>query len=392
MRIAHLADTHLGFRRYARTTARGRNQREVDVALAFTRAIDGVIAEAPDLVIVAGDLFEQVRPSNSAILAAYAEFVRLRQALPGAPVVLIAANHDTPRSSESSSILGLFHAIGIHVVHESARRLSVPALDAAVLAVPHAALFATPRPALEPAGSERHQVLVLHGETPGLFGTDRSMEEAGGALLTDADLAGGDWSHVALGHYHVQHQVAERVWYSGSLDYVSPNPWGELRVEAEERIRGKGWLLVDLDRATVSRRPIEPPRRVLDLPRLDGAELAASELDRLLAEAVAAVPGGIASAVVRQVVTNVPRAVARELDHAALRAWKAEALHFQLDLRRPDASRRRVGTGAPVARRTLREELAGFLAARALPAGVEREAFVRDGLAFLADAQAASEG
>jgi DNA repair exonuclease SbcCD nuclease subunit len=392
MRIAHLADTHLGFRRYARTTARGRNQREVYVALAFTRAIDGVIAEAPDLVIVAGDLFEQVRPSNSAILAAYTEFVRLRQALPGAPVVLIAGNHDTPRSSESSSILGLFHAIGIHVVHESARRLSFPALDAAVLAVPHAALFATPRPALEPAGSERHQVLVLHGETPGLFGTDRSMEEAGGALLTDADLAGGDWSHVALGHYHVQHQVAERVWYSGSLDYVSPNPWGELRVEAEERIRGKGWLLVDLDRATVSRRPIEPPRRVLDLPRLDGAELAASELDRLLAEAVAAVPGGIASAVVRQVVTNVPRAVARELDHAALRAWKAEALHFQLDLRRPDASRRRVGTGAPVARRTLREELAGFLAARALPAGVEREAFVRDGLAFLADAQAASEG
>jgi hypothetical protein len=96
--------------------------------------------------------------------------------------------------------------------------------------------------------------------------------------------------------------------------------------------------------------------------------------------------------VVRQVVTNVPRAVARELDHATLRAWKAEALHFQLDLRRPEAGRRQVGTAAPAARRTLREELDAFLTARPLPAGVEREPFVREGLAFLADAQAVSEG
>lgn len=391
MRLAHLADTHLGFRRYTRTTARGRNQREVDVAQAFTRAIDGVIEAAPDLVIVAGDLFEQVRPSNSAILAAYTEFLRLRQALPAAPVVLIAGNHDTPRSSESSSILGLFHALGVHVAHETPRRLAFPELDAAVLAVPHAALFESPRPGLEPSGTARHQVLVLHGETPGLFGPDRTMEEAGGALLTEADYAAGDWSHVALGHYHVQHQVSERVWYAGALDYVSPNPWGELRVEREERVSGKGWLLVDLERGTVERRPIEAPRRVLDLPRLDARELSASELDRLLAESVAAVPGGITGAVVRQVVENVPRAVARELDHAVLREWKGAALHFQLDLRRPEPPRRVVGTGAPGTRRTLVDELGGFLAARPLPAGVDRDLFVRDGLAFLADAQAKVE-
>lgn len=392
MRIAHLADTHLGFRRYARTNARGRNQREVDVALAFDRAIDGIIAEIPDLVIVAGDLFEQVRPSNSAILAAYSGFLRLRHALPDVPVVLIAGNHDTPRSSESSSILGLFHSIGVQIAHETARRLAFPALDASVLAVPHAALFTSPRPALEPAGTERHQVLVLHGETPGLFGADRSMEEAGGALLTDADLTGGRWSYIALGHYHVQHKVREQVWYSGSLDYVSPNPWGELVVEAQERIVGKGWLLVDLEQGTVSRRPIEAPRRVLDLPRLDATDLSASELDRLLAEAVEAVPGGIGDAVVRQVVLNVPRSIARELDHATLREWKGKALHFQLDLRRPEAARRTVATGAPARRRTLVEEVDAFLQSRPLPANVEREPFVRDGLAFLADAQAASEG
>ena len=42
---------------------------------------------------------------------------------------------------------------------------------------------------------------------------------------------------------------------------------------------------------------------------------------------------------------NVPRHIARELDHAAIRAHKAAALHFRLDLRRPE-SRRTVGIGA----------------------------------------------
>ena len=212
MRVAHLADPHLGFRQYHRLNERGHNQREVDVALALARAVDGVIAERPDAVIVAGDLFHAVRPTNSAILQAFRQFSRLRQALPEAPIILIAGNHDTPRSSDTVSIFGLFHDLGVHVAHLEARRLEFPAHDLSVLAVPHQALFTQPRPALEPAGRARRQVLVLHGETPGLFGPDRTVAEAGGALLTEQDITGGDWSHVALGHYHVQHKVRDTLW------------------------------------------------------------------------------------------------------------------------------------------------------------------------------------
>lgn len=391
MRLAHLADPHLGFRQYHRLNQRGHNQREADVALALTRAVDGIIAAEPDAVIVAGDLFHAVRPTNSAILQAYRQFSRLRQALPRAPLVLIAGNHDTPRSSDTVSIFGLFHDLGVQVAHLEARRFEFAELDLSVLAVPHQALFTQPRPALEPAGAARHQVLVLHGETPGLFGPDRTAAEAGGALLTEADIAGGDWSYVALGHYHVQHRVRDGVWYAGALDYVSPNPWGELREERNEGVRGKGWLLVDLDDGSVHRQPIEPPRRVVDLPWLDADDLAAAELDRLLASAVAGVPGGIDAAVIRQVVRNVPRAVARELDHATIREWKARALHFQLDLRRPDAAMRRVGIGAPGARRTLAEELQDFLADRKLPAGMDRERFVAEGVALLAEVEREAE-
>jgi DNA repair exonuclease SbcCD nuclease subunit len=246
---------------------------------------------------------------------------------------------------------------------------------------------------MEPAGSEPFQVLVLHGETPGLFGEHRTIEEPGGAHLSELDIAGGTWNYVALGHYHVQHQVRERVWYAGSLDYVSTDPWGELRVEREERIAGKGWLLVDLERGTVERRPIEPPRKVIDLKWLDATELSANELDRLLAEAVQQVKGGIDGAVVRQVVRNVPRTTARELNHAAIREWKARALHFQLDLRRPEPKERESNSGAPGGRRTLADELEGFLKSRDLPPGIDRQQFVSDGMAFLQDVEReAAEG
>ncbi len=391
MRLAHLADPHLGFRQFHRLNERGHNQREADVALALTRAVDGIIAAAPDAVIVAGDLFPAVRPTDSAILQAFRQFSRLRHALPGAPVILIAGNHDTPRSSDTVSIFGLFHDLGVEVAHLEPRRLEFPELDLAVLAVPHQALFEQPRPAMEPAGSARHQVLVLHGETPGLFGDDRTTAEAGGALLSEADIASGDWSYVALGHYHVQHEVRERVWYSGALEYVSPNPWGELREERQEGIAGKGWLLVDLEQGTVTRQPIAPPRRVVDLPWLDAEDLAAAELDRLLASAVTGLEAGIDGAVIRQVVRNVPRAVARELDHVAIREWKARALHFQLDLRRPEAGPRSVGMGAPGARRTLAEEVQQFLAGRKLPAGMDRDRFVADGVALLAEVEREAE-
>jgi exonuclease SbcD len=391
MRIAHLADLHLGFRQYHRLTPRGLNQREADVAVAFTRAVDGVIEAAPDAVIVAGDLFHHVRPTNSAILHAMRQFARLRRELPAAPVIVIAGNHDTPRSSDTVSIFGLLHDLGIHVAADTARRFAFADLDLSVLAVPHSALYSQPRPALEPAGSETRQVLVLHGETPGLFGPDRTAAEAGGALLTEADLGGGAWSHVALGHYHVQHRVADRVWFSGALDYVSPNPWGELHAEREAGLEGKGWLLVDLDSGEVERQTIEAPRRVLDLPWLDAAELAAPELDRLLAGAIEGVDGGIDQAVVRQVVRNVPRAVARELDHAAIRGWKARALHLHLDLRRPEASARPAGVAAPGVRRTLAETVEAFLVDRRLPAGMDRAQFRDEGMAVLAEVEHAAE-
>jgi len=319
-----------------------------------------------------------VRPTNPSILFAFHQFHRLREALPEVPLVVIAGNHDTPRSTETGSILGLFETLGADVAAEEPRRLSYPALGLSVLAVPHMALIRPDRPALRPEGPEAHQVLVLHGEVEGLFPSDRTAVEYGGALLAREELALGGWSYVALGHYHVQREVASRVWYSGALEYVSPNPWGELADEKTQHIAGKGWLLVDLPSGTVERRMVPLARRVVDLPPIDGAGRSALELDQALAAQLADIPGGLTDQVVRQVLCNVPRHVGREMNHAALRGYKADALHFQLDVRRPE-SQREVGVGAPGRRQTLPEIVQDYLARRIIPGDLDREAFVRTG-------------
>ncbi len=378
MRLAHLADPHLGVRQYHRQTPSGINQREADVARAFRLAVDGVVGAHPDAVVIAGDLFHSVRPTNAAIVFAFKQFQRLREALPGAPIILVAGNHDTPRSAETGSILRLFEELGVDVAVDEARRLEYPALDLSVLAVPHHALVGQERPEPRPEGSARRQVLVLHGEIEGVLPTQRHTVEYGGALVGLRELAVEEWSYVALGHYHVQHQVAPHAWYSGSLEYVGTNLWGELTDEAEEGIRGKGWLLVDLDRGSVTREPVPASRPIIDLEPIRGEGLAAEALDKLIQERLHAVPGGVADRIVRLRVYDVPRHVARELDHAAIRDWKAEALHFHLDIRRPEVQRA-VGVGAPGRRQTLPDLVRDYLRGRPLPAELEREEFVRLG-------------
>ncbi len=392
MLLAHLADLHLGYRQYYRQTAAGINQREADVARAFVQAVDQVIAKRPDVIVVAGDLFHAVRPTNQAIIHCFRQFQRIREALPATKVLIAAGNHDTPRATETGSILKLFSGLGIEVATDDAVVVPYPDLDLAVKLVPHAALVADDRPRLDPEGDFKYHVLVLHGDTPDLDPLDRWWAEPGGAAVDPSEFADPRWSHVALGHYHVMLQVGRHAWYSGALDYVTPNPWGELAKQKAHKVPAKGWLLVDLETRQVMPQYLEPARRLIDLPPIEARDLAASEIDRAIQERLAGIRGGFADQLVRLVVRDVPRYVARELDHAAIRAAKATALHFRLDLRRPDVHRT-VGVGAPGARQTLTDVLRSFLARRPLPERVDRDAFVTRGTAMLdAVSTAESEG
>src|SRR3989440_12875677 len=71
VKLAHLADLHLGFRQYDRQTPRGGNQREVDVAEAFRRAVDDLLVQRPDLIVVAGGIFPTSAPAQPSILVPF---------------------------------------------------------------------------------------------------------------------------------------------------------------------------------------------------------------------------------------------------------------------------------------------------------------------------------
>jgi DNA repair exonuclease SbcCD nuclease subunit len=382
VKLAHLADLHLGYRQFDRQNTRGANQREADVAEAFRCAVDDLLEQRPDLILCAGDIFHSVRPTNPAILFLFQQLQRLRVALPDTPVVLVAGDHDTPRTSETGSILKLYEAVGAEVVIDAPRRLVFPRLDCAVLAVPHQALISPERPSLRPErGGPTFNILVTHGQYPAL-GEARGTMDYGGALLSLEDLGPAKWDYVALGHYHVAQELAANVWYSGSLEYLPPNPWGQLQDQAERGLKGKCYLQVSLPKLRVVPRYITPVRQHLELEPIQGAGLTAKQLDAKIAAAVAQAKPAIDGNVVRLLVWDVARATAHDLDHPAIRGYKARALHFQLDLRRPQ-SHYQTGTGAPSRRQTLPETLRDFLSRRLLDADIPRDEFVRTGVEYL---------
>ncbi len=364
-RLAHLADLHLGYRQYGRSTPEGINQREADVALAFRRALDGVIAAAPELIVVAGDHFHSVRPSNHAIVDAFTQWQRVRAALPETPVVIISGNHDTPRTSEAGQILKLFSRLpGFHVALGAPQdfRLGCGECAVHVRAVPESDAPAD----LGTPDDTDLAILVFHGDTPGVVRWHDPALGQSHHIVSAEQLA--PWHYAALGHYHVCHQVGPRAWYAGSLEYTSTNPWDEAR----QRPEGKCWLLVTLNGldAQVRPQPI-PARAIYDLPVLDAA--AGYSANGLLATLEDQLPAQLEGAIVRQVVINVTTALRRALVYEPIRRWKAQAMHYQLDLRSAPRVAQTVGTqegGRP--RPTVAEAVAAHLATCALAPDVDR--------------------
>jgi hypothetical protein len=385
MRLVHLADIHLGFRQYQRQTPTGINQREADIATSLRRVIDAVIELRPDIVLIAGDVFHTVRPTNPAILHGFLQFSRLMQALPEATVVMIAGNHDTPRTTETGCILGLFRGLGITVVDGVSRRISVPERDLMILAVPD---MAQDNPALEPDPTAKYNVLLLHGEIEGVlpkYGRelDRSTME-----ITREALGAENWDYVALGHYHVYRSVAPNAFYSGSVDYTSTNPWGELAEERETGSGGKGIIEHNLVTKAHRFHALPPLRAWVDLAPISGAGLSPAALDEAIHAALDRCDGGIDEKIVRLVVRDVPRHILRDLDHKSLREYKRRALHFNLDTRRPEIVRPEKGQAAPGRRASLADTVRDKLRSRVLTENINREALVELGLHYLREADA----
>ncbi|HXU02137.1 MAG TPA: metallophosphoesterase [Polyangia bacterium] len=334
MKLVHWADSHLGFRQFERTTAIGVNRREADVEDTFHRLIDQVIPIAPDIIIIGGDVFHSVRPTNHAIVNAIQEFQRLVRALPSTRIVLVAGNHDSPRSTETGGILGSFAPLGIHIVATNAARIEFDDISLSVLAIPEAP--GVVRPKLEPQAGFKYNVMVMHGEVQGMPGHHDREKTYSTEVPTD-EMHVPEWNYIGLGHYHVYHDLAPNMFYSGSIDYTSSNPWGEMLDEDRRGLSGKGFVERDLDTGAQTFHPLTLVRPYLDLPTFSALDMTSAELDAAIRAAVDATH--IEGFAARLVVTEVTRDLARAIDQKAIKEYQRRALNFAFVPRRPEVTR-----------------------------------------------------
>ncbi len=88
MRVAHISDTHLGYRQY------NLDERENDFYDAFNEAIDKAIEERADVLIHSGDLFDSPTPP---IKALYVFKNALNKINGKMKIYVVLGDHDTPK-------------------------------------------------------------------------------------------------------------------------------------------------------------------------------------------------------------------------------------------------------------------------------------------------------
>jgi hypothetical protein len=112
-------------------------------------------------------------------------------------------------------------------------------------------------------------------------------------------------------------------------------------------------------------------------------------VDELIRRIIGAEEGGIDDKVVRLILRDVPRHIARELDHKAIRDYKRRALNFHLDIRRPDILPiHRSGAPGRPHMLDLKDIVAEKLKTRTLDSDVDRDALITRAIAYIEEAQA----
>ena len=103
--FVHAADLHLGYSQY------GLEARCEDFNKVFQELVEKTIELKADFMIIAGDLFQQPRPSNTTLESAIQYFRLLRDA--GIPVLTVDGSHDSSPNAITGTILNPLDSAGL---------------------------------------------------------------------------------------------------------------------------------------------------------------------------------------------------------------------------------------------------------------------------------------
>jgi exonuclease SbcD len=283
MRILHTGDWHLG--KVLKGVDRLPEQRAV-----MAEIVEIATAEAAELVVVAGDVFDSAAPAPDAQRLAWETLLALRGV---AAVLVVAGNHDNAEAFEA--VRPVFGAVGVTVVGkpvppEAGGVVTVTGERsgdvAQVAMLPFVSqrgvvragdLFALDAPAANARYAERVarlvarlsggftpatvNVLVVHGTVTGArFGGGEREAQSLFDYHLSTEIFPGTASYVALGHLHRTQLIEARspVWYAGA----------PIAVDFGEQESRPGVLLVEAEPGAPARvRTVElrSPRRLRTL-------------------------------------------------------------------------------------------------------------------------------
>ncbi|MEQ1858107.1 MAG: metallophosphoesterase, partial [Longimicrobiales bacterium] len=308
--VAHLSDLHLGFRAYGRVEG-GADVRERDVAAAFERAIQEIVRLRPDVIVIAGDVFDRPDPPARAVVALARGLEAFRAALPEAPVLMVAGPRDTPRREGDPGALAVFDSFpNVQAATGLPRSILIERLGLHAALLPHRAVTQHAPAMPEPDPRLPWNLLVLHAE-------ESSKGHPG------VHVEPGAWSYVALGGDHRRRKITATAHYSGSLERVALDPWAEAADE-------KGFLTVDLRTGRVAFHAI-PGRPVVALAPVKVGRGDPERVRRRVREVTAEVPGGIAGKIVRLRLEGAAPQDLLALQGEPLRELRARALHLAVE-------------------------------------------------------------
>ncbi|MFQ6095878.1 MAG: exonuclease SbcCD subunit D [Candidatus Bathyarchaeia archaeon] len=256
--FVHTADLHLGYEQYNLDT------RREDFYRAFQEVVDRTLELKPDLMIIAGDLFQHARPSNSTLEDAITGFRRLKDA--GITVLAVDGSHDAAPNTITGTILNPLDRAGLIYYlprHEAACWRNG---NCYVYGVPNLrtrrrtkeqlpSFYEVKKPNPSP---DYFNIFVFHMalDMPSIMKRRRGME----AEVT-SDLLPEGFNYYAGGHIHSPVQVSFKggvLVYSGCTETVS---YEDADVE-------KGFYHVEVDEEGIphiQRIKLETPRRFIVL-------------------------------------------------------------------------------------------------------------------------------
>ena len=226
----------MGFSDLDVTNEKGVNQREADFYEAFKNVVEAIIVEKPDYVIHTGDLFHRASPSNRAITFALTQLKRLEKL--NIPLIIIAGNHSTPRTSTSSPILEALSTLdNVRAVFEQGYEMLM-FKDIVFHAMPHIndeRIVPVQLDKMEAnIDASKKNIMMMHCSV----GAHYLMHEFGEWVYPkEREDIFEKMDYVALGHWHGFGSVGKHpnVYYAGSTE----------RTSSSDKREDKGYVLLN---------------------------------------------------------------------------------------------------------------------------------------------------